>query len=83
MSKITPEHLTRQAIVYIRQSTPDQVAHNLEVSGANTVLPIGRDSSAGARSSLSMMTSAAPAAASRGPASRNCWPPSAKDASAP
>jgi excisionase family DNA binding protein len=30
MSKITPEHLTRQAILYIRQSTPDQVAHNLE-----------------------------------------------------
>ena len=30
MSKITPEHLTRQAIVYIRQSTSDQVAHNLE-----------------------------------------------------
>src|SRR5690242_15218763 len=30
MSKITPEHLARQAVVYIRQSTPDQVAHNLE-----------------------------------------------------
>jgi len=30
MSKITPEHLIRQAILYIRQSTPDQVAHNLE-----------------------------------------------------
>jgi len=30
MSKITPEHLARQAIVYIRQSTADQVAHNLE-----------------------------------------------------
>lgn len=30
MSKITPEHLTRQAIVYIRQSTSDQVANNLE-----------------------------------------------------
>jgi hypothetical protein len=30
MSKITPEHLTRQAIVYIRQSTSDQVAYNLE-----------------------------------------------------
>ena len=30
MSKVTPEHLTRQAIVYIRQSTSDQVAHNLE-----------------------------------------------------
>jgi excisionase family DNA binding protein len=30
MSKITPEHLARQAIVYIRQSSPDQVANNLE-----------------------------------------------------
>ena len=30
MIKITPEHLTRQAIVYIRQSTADQVANNLE-----------------------------------------------------
>ena len=30
MSKITPEHLARQAIVYIRQSTADQVANNLE-----------------------------------------------------
>ena len=30
MSKITPERLARQAIVYIRQSTADQVANNLE-----------------------------------------------------
>src|SRR6202789_4231067 len=30
MTKITPEHLGRQAIVYIRQSTADQVANNLE-----------------------------------------------------
>ena len=30
MSKITAEHLSRQACVYIRQSTPDQVRHNLE-----------------------------------------------------
>ena len=30
MSKITPAHLTRQAVVYIRQSTADQVANNLE-----------------------------------------------------
>ena len=30
MSKITPEHLARQAVVYIRQSTVDQVANNLE-----------------------------------------------------
>lgn len=30
MSKIGPDHLARQAIVYVRQSTADQVAHNLE-----------------------------------------------------
>lgn len=30
MSKITPERLARQAVVYIRQSTADQVANNLE-----------------------------------------------------
>ena len=29
-SKITPEHLVRNAIVYIRQSTPHQVVNNLE-----------------------------------------------------
>jgi hypothetical protein len=30
MSKISSEHLARQAFVYIRQSTLDQVQHNLE-----------------------------------------------------
>ena len=30
MSKITPEHLAGQAVVYIRQSTAGQVANNLE-----------------------------------------------------
>ncbi len=30
MSKITAEHLQRNAFVYIRQSTPDQLVHNLE-----------------------------------------------------
>ncbi|WP_311966831.1 recombinase family protein [Bradyrhizobium australiense] len=30
MSKITPEHLARQAVVYIRQSTADQVIDNKE-----------------------------------------------------
>jgi DNA invertase Pin-like site-specific DNA recombinase len=29
-SKITPEHLARDVIVYIRQSTPNQVVKNLE-----------------------------------------------------
>jgi hypothetical protein len=30
MSKITPEHLARRAVVYIWQSTTDQVVNNLE-----------------------------------------------------
>lgn len=30
MNKITADHLARQACVYVRQSTPDQVQHNLE-----------------------------------------------------
>src|SRR3974377_1487955 len=30
MTKITAEHLQRSACVYIRQSTPDQLVHNLE-----------------------------------------------------
>jgi len=30
MTKITTEHLSRVARVYIRQSTADQLAHNLE-----------------------------------------------------
>src|SRR3974390_1669095 len=30
MNKITADHLTKRACVYIRQSTPDQVRHNLE-----------------------------------------------------
>jgi DNA invertase Pin-like site-specific DNA recombinase len=30
MNKITAEHLSRRACVYVRQSTPDQVQNNLE-----------------------------------------------------
>ena len=30
MTKITPEHLAREAVVYVRQSTAIQVANNLE-----------------------------------------------------
>lgn len=30
MNKITTDHLARRACIYIRQSTPDQVRHNLE-----------------------------------------------------
>ena len=30
MNRITSEHLSRSAYVYIRQSTADQLVHNLE-----------------------------------------------------
>lgn len=30
MNKLTADHLSRRACVYIRQPTPDQVQHNLE-----------------------------------------------------
>src|SRR5438445_13860899 len=30
MTKITPEHRARSAVVYVRQSTPHQVTNNLE-----------------------------------------------------
>jgi len=30
LSKITSDHLRRRAVVYVRQSTPMQVVHNLE-----------------------------------------------------
>ena len=39
MTKITPDHLTRQAIVYIRQSTADQVVNNLESKRRQYNLP--------------------------------------------
>ena len=39
MTKITPEHLARQAIVYIRQSTADQVANNPESQRRQYNLP--------------------------------------------
>ena len=39
MTKITPEHLARQAIVYIRQSTADQVTNNLESQRRQYNLP--------------------------------------------
>ena len=30
MNKLTPEHLSRDAYVYVRQSTPDQLLNNPE-----------------------------------------------------
>ena len=48
MTKITPEHLARNAIVYIRQSSPHQVANNLESNDANTGSLSAAGSSVGA-----------------------------------
>jgi excisionase family DNA binding protein len=39
MTKIAPDHLARQAIVYIRQSTADQVSNNLESKRRQYNLP--------------------------------------------
>src|ERR1700747_3037627 len=39
MNKITPDHLARSAYVYVRQSTPDQLAHNPESRRRQYALP--------------------------------------------
>jgi hypothetical protein len=38
MSKITPEHLSRSAYVYVRQSTPGQLINNPRAAVVNTAL---------------------------------------------
>ena len=38
MTRITPDHLSRAAWVYVRQSTPRQVRHNLESQGRQYAL---------------------------------------------
>ena len=38
MTRITPEHLSRAAWVYVRQSTPGQVRHNHESRGRQYAL---------------------------------------------
>jgi len=48
-SKITPAHLARQAIVYIRQSTTAQVEHNRESTERQYQLRPSPRSSAGQR----------------------------------
>ena len=54
MNKITADHLARRACVYIRQSTPEQVRHNLESKRANMALSIVRAPWAGKISTSSM-----------------------------
>ena len=81
MTKITAEHLARSAYVYIRQSTADQLIHNLESQRRQYGSPIGLASSAGPQSRSSTTISAVPAAASAGRASNAYWRRSALDPS--
>ena len=50
MSRITPDHLARQAYVYVRQSTPDQLLHNHESRRSRTVADFRTDGLGRARS---------------------------------
>ena len=71
--KITASHLSRQAIVYLRQSSPAQVEHNRESTERQYALAKKLASSAGLMSASSSSTrisvSLAPAG-SRAPALR-------------
>ena len=83
MTKITANHLGRAAFVYIRQSTADQLLHNPESRRRQYGLADRAQQSAGPRSSLSTMISAAREAASSGRASSACWLQSVRGGSAP
>jgi hypothetical protein len=71
MNKITSEHLARQACVYIRQSTPDQVQNNLESKRRQYAL-VDRARQLGWEQSLTT-TSGARARAPCVPALSDCW----------
>ena len=63
MNKITPDHLARNAFVYIRQSTSDQLLNNPESRRRQYALD-GRAEALGWKNASSLMTiSAAPVAA--------------------
>src|ERR1700757_4796123 len=81
MTKITAAHLGRGAFVYTRQSTADQLLHNLESRRRQYGLADRARSSVGRPSRLSTMILAAQAVASIGRASSACWQRSAKVAS--
>jgi hypothetical protein len=46
-SKVTADHLRRDAYLYVRQSSLYQVANNTESSRASTTCAVGRSRSAG------------------------------------
>src|SRR5271167_94234 len=73
--KITREHQQRLAIVYVRQSTPQQVERNQESTSSNMRWSTKHSISAGRErpSSPSTMIWADPAAASKGGSASSGW----------
>jgi hypothetical protein len=63
MTKVTSDHLTRAAYVYVRQSTADQLLHNHGAGGGNMVWRIACEVWVGGRSSSSTTISVVPARA--------------------
>ena len=72
MTKITADHLSRNAFVYIRQSTADQLVHNQESRRRQYGLADRAKQLGWATVEVVDDASAARAAASRGPASNDC-----------
>ena len=82
MTKITPEHLARNAIVYVRQSSPYQVMTNLESQRRQYAL-VARGQQLG-WSDVQVIDDdlVDPVAELPGQVSKNCWRAFAKAASA-
>lgn len=79
MNKITPDHLSRGAYVYVRQSTSDQLTNNRRADDVNMhSLPV-RELLAGRMSPSSTRTLGGPAAGYRGQGLSDYWPPSARE----
>ena len=72
MSRIEADHLAREAIVYVRQSTVDQVNNNVESRRGQYGLVEQPGSSAGPTSASSTTISAPPASAQRGSRAAGC-----------
>ena len=83
MNKITPDHLTRSAYVYVRQSTADQLPTTPRVVVGNMLSQIARAHSAGRMSLSSTMISVGRAVVTAAPASSVCWRRSAPALPAP
>jgi hypothetical protein len=83
MTKITTEHLSRSACVYIRQSTADQLMHNHESRRRQYGLAERAKQLGWTAVEVIDDDLGRSAAGSHAPASSACWRRSAKGASAP